>query len=560
MTVTAPGAALAQTTTLLLRPAPDAPTAPHLVPGTAFELGPETLAFNRAATLAIRYDPARLPSGAVENGLQLHQLFASGWVVIRGSRVNTANKTVSGTVVRGATYAVLTTPVSRVTLRGGLVGGALYVGQSGQLGAVMLDSYGDTLTGRPAAWTSSNPQSVTVDSAGRLSVVAPGEATITATSDGKSATTTLLALARPTADWSRAAEWTTFQGGVRHAGHVAATLDPVTFQERWVAPAASGIRLHQPVVGDGRAYVTTTAYFGAQRFAALDLQSGAVVWSRDFGAIHSVNPPTFDNGTVFVMTGGHQDSFLWGLAARDGAVRFRTAYGNQWSQYGAPLVLGDGVFSAGGYYGGMYRFDARSGAIAYERPAVWADGWSPAASGGQVLVPTGSGLAALDAASGATAYTVGDNRLTAATPVVGGLGNALVATSTNLISVDLQRRAIAWAQSGSFGGAAAVANGVVYVVNNRQVEARREGDGTLLWVWVPPAGAAAGPVVVTDNLLFVSVAAGDSFAPTGATYALDLSARRQVWSYPAGGQLALSAQGVLLIAQQSGSVAAISVR
>jgi hypothetical protein len=33
-----------------------------------------------------------------------------------------------------------------------------------------------------------------------------------------------------------------------------------------------------------------------------------------------------------------------------------------------------------------------------------------------------------------------------------------------------------------------------------------------------------------------------------------------VWSYPAGGALALSKQGVLLIAQQSGRLAAIKVQ
>jgi hypothetical protein len=41
-------------------------------------------------------------------------------------------------------------------------------------------------------------------------------------------------------------------------------------------------------------------------------------------------------------------------------------------------------------------------------------------------------------------------------------------------------------------------------------------------------------------------------------YAIDIGSHQQVWSYPAGGALALSKQGVLFIAQQSGRLAARS--
>jgi len=44
------------------------------------------------------------------------------------------------------------------------------------------------------------------------------------------------------------------------------------------------------------------------------------------------------------------------------------------------------------------------------------------------------------------------------------------------------------------------------------------------------------------------------------TYAVDLASHAQVWTYPAGGQLALSAQGILFIAQSSGKLTAVSMR
>ena len=59
-------------------------------------------------------------------------------------------------------------------------------------------------------------------------------------------------------------------------------------------------------------------------------------------------------------------------------------------------------------------------------------------------------------------------------------------------------------------------------------------------------------MIVTKNMLLVSTAAN--------TYALDLATHQPAWSYPAGGSLALSAQGILFIAQSSSRLTAISVR
>jgi hypothetical protein len=557
VTVVAPPSALPQTTTLLLRPAVAAPAEPRLVPGTAFELGPETLAFARSATLTLRYDPARVPAAAVEAGLQLYVRGGDRWSLLRGSTVNTANRTVTGSIVRGGTYAVVSTPVERIALRGALVGGAMYVGQTTRLTAALTDANGDTLRARPVAWVSSDPQRVTVDGEGTATAVSPGVATITAASDGTSVATTVTVLAPPTADWTRPGEWTTSQGNARHTGHVPATLDPRVFRERWVATVSTGA-INPPVTGDGKVFVSTTAYFGRQLLATLDGATGTTLWSRDFGGIHSVDPPAYGNGRVYVMTGGHGDSFLWAFEPTDGTVRFRTSYGNQWHTWGAPVVVDGGVYTAGGYYGGMYRFDAQSGAQSYFRDAVWSEMWSPAVRDGLVYVPY-RGLTALEAPTGAVAFSIGDSRIPVLTPVLGDQDDALYGAGP-LLAVDLGRRAVRWEQAGSFRGYPAVAGGVVYAATDAQVEARRESDGTLLWAWVPPEGVPTGALVLTDNLLFVATAGTTyPYTPT-ATYAVDLASRKAVWAYPAGGHLALSGQGILLVARSDGKVAAITVR
>lgn len=65
---------------------------------------------------------------------------------------------------------------------------SLLVGQSDQLAAAAKDASGNVVTGAPAAtWTSSNYSVATVSSAGVVTAVIPGTATITATISGKSA-------------------------------------------------------------------------------------------------------------------------------------------------------------------------------------------------------------------------------------------------------------------------------------------------------------------------------------------------------------------------------------
>jgi alpha-tubulin suppressor-like RCC1 family protein len=68
---------------------------------------------------------------------------------------------------------------------------ALGLGTSSQLTAVPKDSNGTALAGRTVTWSTDNAGSVTVSPAGLISAVGLGSATITATSEGKSGTSTI---------------------------------------------------------------------------------------------------------------------------------------------------------------------------------------------------------------------------------------------------------------------------------------------------------------------------------------------------------------------------------
>lgn len=71
------------------------------------------------------------------------------------------------------------------------------VNRAVRLTAVTLDARGTVLIGRPVAWTSNNTSVATVGNDGTVTGVAPGVATITATSEGRTAQSTITVFAAP---------------------------------------------------------------------------------------------------------------------------------------------------------------------------------------------------------------------------------------------------------------------------------------------------------------------------------------------------------------------------
>jgi hypothetical protein len=395
-----------------------------------------------------------------------------------------------------------------------------------------------------------------------VTAVATGSATITATSEGKSSSLPVTVIARPVSDWSAVTEdWLNYQANARHTGYVPATIDPVSFVESWSATPVPGTGLNPLTVADGRVYASTNAYFGKQVLAVLDASTGGIQWTYDFGAIHSVDPPTYANGSVYVATGGHEDSFIWAFNVSDGSTRFRTPYGNQWSRWFAPVVIGDSLFMAGGYYGGLYAFATTDGHQLWFATLNQYDMFTPAVKDGLVYAHTGSyspQLTVANSKTGAVVYQIADPHFNwdgwsmNTAPVLGDANDVIDAQGGRLLSFDLVKRQIAWEITGGYAGQPSVANGVIYVTKSGQVEAHRESDGGLLWTWVPPTGSVTGPMIVTKNILLVTTAA--------AMYAIDLGTHGSTWSYPGGGQIAISKSGTLFLAQTTGKIISIKLR
>ena len=458
VTLSVPAGGVAIPTLILVRPVASPLADARILPGTAFEIGP--IGSSMRGTLTLRFDPAALPAGIAGESLQLYTMSGNGWVLVGGSKVDVAAKTVTGTIFGAGIYVVRSTPVARIDIGGAALGGAMYVGQSAQLTASLVGAGDEVLPVRPLTWGSSDNSKVAVDATGKVTAIAVGSATITASTDAKSATTTVTVLSGVTPDWSRATDWTTHQGDSRHSGYVDATLDPGTFKEKWTKTFTTGGQMNAPTVGGGHLYVTTNYYFTGQTLFALDPATGTQRWLRDFGAVFGLNQPTYYGGNVYVTTGGHEDTFLYSLNSSDGTLKYQTPFRSQWEHWRAPVIAGSSIVTAGGYYGGWYGFDLTTGKETFFIAGPQTDNWGPVALNSTVYRTGGAGLTAVSPATGAVVGTLVDARLTASTtPVIGDANNLLTIANNRLISVDLGTMQIKWEQSGSYVGMPVVGQG-----------------------------------------------------------------------------------------------------
>ncbi len=96
-----------------------------------------------------------------------------------------------------ATVAVTLPPVASVSVSP--ASASLLPTQTAQLTATLLDSTGTVLTGRTVTWSSSSTGVATVNGSGLVTAVAVGSATVTAASEGRSASSSVTVTTVPVA-------------------------------------------------------------------------------------------------------------------------------------------------------------------------------------------------------------------------------------------------------------------------------------------------------------------------------------------------------------------------
>lgn len=353
--------------------------------------------------------------------------------------------------------------------------------------------------------------------------------------------------------------WPMFQRTASHTGYLPISLDPRLFMLQWQRTLGT-LDLNPVTAADGRVFASEVGYFNNPSLSTLDAKTGSTLWSKSYGSVFSVNPPSYAYGNVYIQTGNHAtDTYLRAYRADTGDLVFRSAHAAQWERYYAPTILDGAVYVNGGYYGGMYAFDASSGQQLWFQPLPQYDQWTPAVDERFAYAYVGEyspGLYVIDRLTGALVFTIPDAYFDwdgwsmNLAPVLGGADDVLAIHDRRLISFDLTNRTIRWQVDANFKGQPSIAKGVIYAISSGALTARDQLTGLLLWAWEAPAGSLEGTIIVTDSHLFTRT--------QSSIYAVDLATHRDVWSYPASGNLSISGRA-LYIAGSSGSLTAIDL-
>ncbi|BBM04122.1 hypothetical protein GL2_41960 [Microbulbifer sp. GL-2] len=339
--------------------------------------------------------------------------------------------------------------------------------------------------------------------------------------------------------------WATYQGGAAHTGYTPLQLDVDNFSHHWSVTLPNMTKLHPVVVADGKVFASNDSYFAEHRIVALDTSTGDLAWERVYDGIHSINPPAYDRGKVIFQTGGHGDSFIRGLDIDDGSLLFATKYENQWTTYMSPTVYDGGIYTAGGYYGGLYSFALSDGSESWFTSTARYEDFTPAVDEEYVYAFI-TDLQVFYRDSGELAYNIEypnfDWRgysVNLAT-VLTRYNHVLAIQSGSLVVFDLDKRNILWEKtSAGFSGQPASSGGIIYALQSGILKAIDEEDGSEVWAWEAPTLLTSN-IVVTRTHIFVG---GSSH-----TYAINIGTQELDWSFESSGHLSLGDDGTLYIA------------
>lgn len=325
VSITVPAGALSQPTSLMVASATGAPASARLLAGTAVQLAPASTTFAQPVTIGIQYDPSGVTAGNSESDLQLYELVAGAWTLVTGSTADTGKRTVNGSVSRFGTFAVMMRQrVETISIGGDLA--PVQVETTRQLSVTLKDVDGIALV-RPATWSSSSPDVLSIDSSTGLATARrPGPATITVASEGKSASTSLSVVAGPPA---KLIAWAGNNQTTR-PGNAVATAPSVVVTDAAGFPV-SGVPVTFAVTAGGGSIPGTVVSTNADGFAA--------VASWTLGSAPGINTLTASaaglSGSPFVFTATAALPTATAIAIADG--------NNQSGQPGSALPVSPSV-------------------------------------------------------------------------------------------------------------------------------------------------------------------------------------------------------------------------
>jgi hypothetical protein len=305
-------------------------------------------------------------------------------------------------------------------------------------------------------------------------------------------------------------DWPTYGNGPAHTGYFPGTLNGLSFVLKWNAPMPN-FNISQPAVGGGRVFVTTGWYYGAMYLMSLDAATGQPLKTNNFGSSYSINPPTYDNGSVYLARANDASSQMSSYDAATLVQNWSTAFTSQGSYYMAPVVTNGTVYEDTGYYVELTAYNQANGALRYSvaLPGNGCDQWTPAYYGGKIYTWVNGLFTEHDPSNGGRNWTLTNatqnefaysmkRTLTVAD------GRAYFTSTTKLMAVDLATHANLWEAPGAFSGTPSVANGIVYAISNGVVNAYTTNGAFVRTYQNTNYNSFSDQLIVTDDVLIVA--------------------------------------------------------
>ena len=346
------------------------------------------------------------------------------------------------------------------------------------------------------------------------------------------------AVAGPAAD-----EWPQFRGEPRLRG--LAKGGPASLTVAWTHEAGEAI--------DSSAAISAgVVYVGVQsgKLLAVDLKTGARLWTYEAGAEIGESSPCVAGGLVYV---GDLGGKVHAVASRDGkpAWTFKAK-----TEIKASPVVTEGRVLVGSYDQHFYALDAKTGALAW---AFETEGQVHAtasvAEGLAYVTGCDALLRAIRVADGQEMFHVSSEAYTGASPTLVG-DRAYYGTFENeVLCVDLKAKKIAWRYKPTerqfpFYSSAAVDSGLVVLGGrDKLVHALDAVTGKVQWTFTTKGRVDSSPVIALGK---VYVGSADS-----RVYTLDLKTGKPLEEFDTGGPVTTSpalAAGRLVIGTEDGQL------